>query len=138
MKRGIQTMDKTFTTSNGNTYYFIAKDYSKLTSKERDIIHTVNNNVYSFRDLYKCYNNPSIDKRDAYQRCYTDLKDIIIILCDKYGGNAKDYIVDDYGIINYNTFMFIFGACIHNIVNNDEIFIYCTAKNYYCIKIIEL
>lgn len=127
-------MYKTFTTSNGNTYYFIAKDYSKLSRKECNIIDKVNNNSYWFRDLYQCYNTPSIYKQDAYQRCYTDLRDIIIILCNKFGSNTKDYIVDDYGIITYNTSMFTFGACIHNMINNDEIYIYCTAKNYYCIK----
>lgn len=129
-------MYKTFTTSNYNTYYFIAKHYDELKREERNNIEKVYQNKYFLMTLYQCYEKPSNHKRNAYDCCVADLRDIIKTMCNWYGGSESDYNICYEGIITYNTCVFTYGACIYSKIEDCKYYIYCAPSKYWCIKLL--
>ena len=64
-------------------------------------------NKISLPTISECYNKYSFEKFSAYNDCYS--------IMEKYVNNsASDVtrIVEDYGILSYNTYQFTFGARI--------------------------
>lgn len=64
-------------------------------------------NKISMPTLDECYNSCSLAKLSAYNNCFH--------IAEKYAHNSESgvvRIVEDWGILSYNTFQFTFGAKI--------------------------